>query len=274
VIATLVVPVAFATAGDDQSEKAELDKQSKRRLEFMQAAIAELDVSPGEIQNAAALKFGKTSSLRYNDPTRQLGATAKGLVDAGVWRLGEGGRPTALVTLEIYRIDARSARLCYEFATLTPMRFSLVSPRGPQWAPAGTDLKMARLADSSRPAESPKARLIQMRQICRRFAVHETLGTGDKVECRLLSQPIDRYDDDKAGISDGAIFVFANGTNPELAILLECNAEQWMYGAVRLSSAALFADLDGQQFYEVPASFDQPVSAPYRGTCATVSLED
>src|SRR5713101_3307313 len=101
----------------------------------MQATIGELDVSSSQIQAAPALKLGKSPLLRYNDPTRQLGDTTKGLLDAGVWRLGESGRPTALVTLEIYRVEGRTAFLCYEFASLVPSRFSLVSPRGPQWNP-------------------------------------------------------------------------------------------------------------------------------------------
>lgn len=273
VIAMFVAQGALLSAGDDETEKATLEKQSKRRLELMQAAIAEMEGSSSQIHNAAALKLGKSPSLRYNDPTRQLRDT-KGLLDAGVWRMGEDGRPTALVTLEIYRVDGKSAQLCYEFVSLTPSRFSLVSPRGPQWTPTGTELKMVRLEDAPRPGESRTARLIQMRQICRRFTVRETLGNGDQVECRLLTQPIDRYADDAAGISDGAIFVFANGTNPELAVILECNAEQWTHGAARLSSALLFAELDGKKYFEAPQRFDQPPSAPYRGTCESVTLED
>jgi hypothetical protein len=260
--------------GDDEADKVEREKQSKRRLEFMQSVIDDLKVSSSEIESDSALKLGKSPLLRYNDPTRGLGDRSKGLMDAGVWRLGESGRPTALVTLEIYRVQADRAILSYEFASLVPSRFAIVSPRGPTWRPTRTDLKMVRLPDVPRPADSPKARLVQMRQLLRRFSVHETLDTGDKVECRLLPQPIDRYADEKAGISDGAIFVFANGTNPELAVLLECNADDWTYGVVRLSSAALFAELDGQQFYEAPQSFGQPPSAPYLGTTHQITLDE
>jgi hypothetical protein len=268
------MPVGRLCAGDDEPDKSQQDKQSKRRLEFMQSAVDELKVSSREIQTAAALKFVKGRLLRYNDPTRQLADRSKGLLDAAVWRLGETGRPTALVTIEIYRVKNDTAVLSYEFVSLTSSRFSIVSPRGPTWNPDSTNLKMASLPDAARPAESPKARLIQMRQICRRFSVHESLSGGDNVECRLLTQPIDRYTDEGSGISDGAIFVFANGTNPELALVLECNADQWSFGAVRLSSAALFADLDGKQFFEAQQSYGQSTSAPYLGTGREVTLEE
>jgi hypothetical protein len=100
------------------------------------------------------------------------------------------------------------------------------------------------------------------------------MPNGDKVECRLLTQPIDRYADEKSGITDGAIFAFANGTNPEVALLLEASSEQWLFGALRLSSAALLGELDGETFYEAPSSFTQTSSAPYIGVALPIKLEE
>jgi hypothetical protein len=257
----------------DDSKTPERDQRSRYRLELMQSTIDDLQIASKDIQQASALKAGRTPLLRYNDPTRSLESTA-GLLDAGVWRIGETGRPTALVTLEIYRGDKGKAVLSYEFVSLVAAQLAIESPRGPAWQPTGTELKMTRLPDGPRPIDSPKARLVQMRQLSRRFAVHETLDKGEKVECRLLSQPIDRYADDDRNISDGAIFVFANGTNPELGLLLECDASDWSYGVVRLSAAALFADLDGKQFFEAPSRFGQPRSAPYMGTTHPITLEE
>ncbi len=260
--------------GADEPDKAERDERSRHRLEFMQSVIDELEVSSRDIRDEAALRLGKSPVLRYNDPTRNLGGQTTGLQDGGVWRLGATGRATALVTLEIYRGRENKAVLSYEFVSLVPAQLAIVSPRGPSWNPAGTDLKMALLPEAPRPVDSPKARLAQMRQMSRRFSVHETLDTGDKVECRLLTQPIDRYSDEKAGITDGAMFVFANGTNPELGLLLECNAEEWSYGIVRLSAATLLADLDGKPFFEDKQRFSQPRTAPYMGTTHPIPFEE
>src|SRR5580704_4906111 len=44
-----------------------------------------------------------------------------------------------------------------------------------------------------------------------------------EIECRLLPQPIDRYKSAAQKIVDGAIFVYANSTNPELAVVLRRN---------------------------------------------------
>ena len=258
----------------DDSKTQGRDQRSRYRLELMQSTIDNLQIASKEIQPDSALKPGRTPLLRYNDPTRSLGDATTGLLDAGVWRIGETGRPTALVTLEIYRAQKDKAILSYEFLSLVPAQLVIESPRGPTWHPTGTELKMTRLADAARPADSPKARLAQMRLISRRFSVHETLDTGEKVECRLLSQPIDRYADEDRHIADGAIFVFANGTNPELGLLLECDADDWSYGVARLSAAALFAELDGKRFFEAPQRFNQPRSAPYLGTTHPIAFED
>jgi hypothetical protein len=257
----------------DDSKTGERDQRSRYRLELMQSTIDDLQIASKEIQPDSALKPGRTPLLRYNDPTRSLEATT-GLLDAGVWRIGDTGRPTALVTLEIYRAQKDKAILSYEFLSLAPAQLVIESPRGPTWHPTGTELKMTRLADAARPADSPKARLVQMRQISRRFSVHQTLDKGEKVECRLLSQPIDRYADEARHIADGAIFVFANGTNPELGLLLECDADDWSYGVARLSAAALFAERDGKPFFEAPQRFNQPGSAPYLGTTHPIAFED
>jgi hypothetical protein len=102
------------------------------------------------------------------------------------------------------------------------------------------------------------------------------LAAGDSVECRLLPQPIDRYRGAEAGALDGAVFAFANGTNPELGLILECTEQAWSYGACRLSSAALVAALDGKEFFTAEAvnSLRAPISASYRATQHTIDLPD
>jgi hypothetical protein len=85
-----------------------------------------------------------------------------------------------------------------------------------------------------------------MRQLARRFAVHETVN-DQVIECRLLAQPIDRYQSPEDEIEDGAIFAFANGTNPEIGLVLECDKAAWTYGTVRLSAAESVVKLDGRE---------------------------
>jgi hypothetical protein len=87
--------------------------------------------------------------------------------------------------------------------------------------------------------------------MAKRFAVRETLN-GEPFPCRLLPQPIDRYQATKDNIVDGAIFAFANGTNPETGLVLECNNSSWSYGILRLSSAEARVQFDGREVAAYP----------------------
>lgn len=251
----------------------EASAASARRLAIMQSAIDDFTASSQTIAKPAALKFAPRPLLRYSDETRGEATQTTGALDAAVWRLGGEGRPTALVTLEIDRRRQGGHQLIYEFVSLAPSPFELKSARGPKWIAPYSELKIVPLEDGPAPADSPRARLTQMRKLARRFTTQEQIES-DTIECRLLSQPIDRYEDQPAGIQDGAMFVFANGTNPELGLLLECSGERWSYGMFRLSAAALFAHLDGKLVFEAPRVVQDPVSAPYTAVWHPIDLQE
>jgi hypothetical protein len=235
-----------AWGAEDQPQAKEREP-SKSRLELMQHTIVGLEAGPDEKLGKAALAFVAKPLLRYSDPTR--GTTeANVLLDATVWRLGEKGRPTALVTLEIYRASEENNILAYEFLSLSPAKFSLKHKRHEKvaWEAAGDALQLKGLPGAPKPAASAAARLLQMRQLARKFTAREKIKDTD-IQCRLLPQPIDRYHSKEAGILDGAIFVYANGTNPELGVLLECNEKEWSYGIARLSSVESKVELDGKE---------------------------
>jgi len=229
------------------------DPQAKRRLELMQAAVGSLEPTSAEIKPAALAPAAKPL-LRYSDPTRGgVGVDFKApekdnvLVDAGVWRLGAAGRPTALVTIEIYQAADRSRVVSFEFLSLTDKTFSLKhKTQTVRWDATGSALELKELPDAPKPAATPAARLVQMRQQARRFAARERFKT-ETAECRLIAQPIDRYQSKTEGIEDGAVFALANGTNPEIGVVIESDGKRWRYGVLRLSSAESRTTLDGKE---------------------------
>src|SRR5437899_4219986 len=83
-----VLGVAALLRGSESRDQD--DPQAKERLEFMKAEVGSLELESSELRPKAAFTFVSKPLLRYSDPTRD------GL-DAGVWRLGTEGRPTALV---------------------------------------------------------------------------------------------------------------------------------------------------------------------------------
>ena len=234
---------ALAPAG----ASAEDDPGAKKRLDVMRGAVENLDARAADLK-PEALAPAPEPLLRYSDPTRggvKDEFNNNVLVDATVWRLGAEGRPTGLVTLEIYRFPDGAQLLSYEFLSMTETRFALKhkTEEWVRWDATGSGLALKDLPDAPKPAATAPARMAQMRKLARRFGAKETYN-GETVECRLIAQPIDRYKSDAQKITDGAIFALANGTNPEIGIVLECGAEKWSYGVLRLSGAKTAITLD------------------------------
>jgi len=214
----------------------------------MQAAVESLEIDAANLKSKAASKVASKPLLRYSDPTRDGADRADSfLLDAGVWRLGTEGRPTALICIEIYQSADKSRSLSYEFTSLTEAKFSLKhKTKDIRWDPRVSGLNLKELPDAPKPAATAAARLTQMRQQSRRFAAKERLK-DDTVECRLIAQPIDRYQSEAEKIDDGAIFALANGTNPEIGIVFESDGKIWRYGTLRLSGADVSVLLDGKE---------------------------
>jgi hypothetical protein len=160
-----------------------------------------------------------------------------------------------------------------EITSLTPLPFTLDAMGQKTWELTNTEVTMMRLADAPMPATSERARLTQMRELARRFAVHETIAE-DKIECRLMPQPIDRYTDPEDHIVGGAAFAFANGTNPEAGVLLETDGKTWSYGTFRLSTAAVFVELDGKLVADLPKVVNAALPGPYIARVLPSSLAE
>jgi hypothetical protein len=263
-----------AFGADDEAQLTKADKRAARRLEIMRGAIDDFQLSSTEIADASALTFSDHPLLRYHDQSREAGQGIKGVIDATLWRLGMAGRPKAVITLEIYLVEQGDPVLTYEFVSLTPQKFDMKRALGvASWIPHSTDLSMTELNEVPAPADAPKPRLAQMRELARRFTAQEELQ-GQRISLRLLAQPIDRYSDASAGILDGTVFVFANGTNPEMGLLLECTNKRWSYGLFRLASAQPFAQFDAKPLEVTAKPKGYPVDAPYTATRHSSSLPD
>jgi len=249
VAALMWLQASFALGQEGAAREAAV----KSRMALMQATVAGYDFSSDELKADPSGTFVPKPLLRYSDATRDLmDAKASGLVDAGVWRLGMEGRPTALVVLEIYLSAEGKGTLAHEFVSLSEEKFSLTHPQhSVAWEASGTDLELARITADRPPARSAPLRLTQMRSLAHRFTAKETIN-DNVIKCRLLPQPLTRYESETNGILDGAVFAFANGTNPEIGVVLEADKESWKYGVVRLGAAKATVDLDGREVASFP----------------------
>ena len=199
---------------------------ASQRLEAMQKRVTAADVDSSEA--GFPEKFSAKPIFRFSDP-------ARGCVAAAVWKLGEKGRPQALITTELHRTTYGKPCIGYEYSSLTTTKFS-VNSDDIQWSPKGTLYEFKSVPNGPVPDKTALRRLIQMREIAKRFAGVEDVDK-ERCELRLLTQPVDRYVPSNAENADGAIFLFAFGTNPEVVLLLESDGTKWSYAAGRMTGA-------------------------------------
>src|SRR5262245_17736605 len=202
--------------------------------------------------------------LRYTDNTRLT-------TDSSLWIFGAAGRPTAIVAIEHYPKGADAKRWICEVASLSNERISVEYGREIDWTANRPGLELMRLEGAPAPAEQAAARLTQIKQIQRRFTAHERASIEGRIELRPLAKPLYRYQDAEKGIIDGAIMSFANGTNPEVLLVLEARtadqeAALWHFGLLQLTGEAVFGELDGKEIWtrglaEPPARRDAYVNA-------------
>jgi hypothetical protein len=243
----LVVAGMMASIGHadekNQAGKSRDEVLAIRRFELMQKRVASAKVESAERGFPQA--FTLDPIFKYNDPTR-------GFVAGAVWKLGDEGRPKALLATELRR-SSRTLQgkptISYEYTSLTPTPFLLRSD-DMGWSPTGTRFAFKPIPKAPAPEATPERRLRQLREIARRFASNEEINQ-EKQELRLLSTPVDRYTPSKADRADGAIFFFTLGTNPEVVLLIETDGKEWSYAAGRMTGAQVVVlTLDGANVWE------------------------
>jgi hypothetical protein len=179
---------------------------------------------------------------RWTDPTRPFSGGA-------LWVWKSGGRPVAVMGIELY------AAWSLEFVSLST---GLVEAQDGQfhWRPQKAGLEFKEIPGAPAPADDQPKRLRQIRDVLKRMSASEFYD-GRHYALRLLSHPIDRYADPASGVVDGAIFIYANGTNPEALLLIEARRKgtgspAWSYAAAPLTRAQPTLKLDGKEFWMSP----------------------
>jgi hypothetical protein len=103
--------------------------------------------------------------------------------------------------------------------------------------------------------ESRIVRLSQMRTISREFTVQKTDREKVSRELRLLPQPVYRYPEDAMSGLDGALFVFVQGTRPEVSLLVEArpiaDGLAWHYAFARMNSVQFVAKHEDREVWRV-----------------------
>lgn len=191
--------------------------------------------------------------LRYTNPTLFL-------VDGTLWVWGERGRPTAVMKLGLAAPTGRERRWRCRVNALSPKQIEVEFDDGVTWSSQKDGLHLRPLSDTPAPVDAAAHRLIQAKDIARRLSASmQSANPSGRIELRLLSRPIDRYSDPKAGLLDGFLFSFVYGNTPSALLLLEAcsegaNKQSWRCAMVRQGAAAATALLDGKPFWSVTSA--------------------
>ena len=155
--------------------------------------------------------------------------------DVFVWTAD--GRPEAVAS--IYRFYSPDPHRADEFHSLALGKLIAERDGVTVWTPSRPRVGVE--ADPRRPvpADSAAARLRQMRPWRRSSPAARPTAQGVDSDMRLLAQPIYRYENTKGDLIDGGLFVFVQGTDPEVFLLIEARrpprgAPEWRFGATRM----------------------------------------
>jgi hypothetical protein len=225
----------------DRKALSEKDK-AEQRMKFMIQALEKYEAEyPGDPPQISRLH--PKLLLRWSNPLTTIR-------DGALVVYTRGGRPDVVCEFHIHN----ESKFGHEFS---PIRYEAMKlKRGEQTVFAADNgwFKFQDLPDAPRPADKAAQRLSQMRQIAERFTVVDLFGRdGDELQhyvLRLMPQPVYRYEEADEKV-DGAMFVFAQGTNPEAVVLVEAIGEgkqaRWRYGFAPTTMYEVTAHVGGEE---------------------------
>jgi len=205
----------------------------------------------------------------YPRPLLTYGDSARSNKDGTLWAFGDTGRPLAI--LELYQGNETNTRWTHAVTLTGNVTVTMKTPVAAVWKPAATQIEPVAFAGAEPPLDREQRRLRQIKELSRKFTAHEFWDPeNSRFEMRLLAQPVHRYSDAESGIHDGAVFILAHGTNPEVVVLIEAlgktlDTARWHYSLARLGSAELHVELDGKEVWKqgrTPGVVGQPID-PY-----------
>jgi len=238
---------ATARTADGAAQSPPANEPSSAEKEQLRTArqhVQRLKMRLGESGDAVEL---------LEDPLLAFGDAARGNSHGTLWGFGSNGRPDAL--MELWQLSDSPGVWYQSFIRVGDRPLLLEPPDGRRWQPPDGKIARTALAGAEPPVANRPGRLRQLRSLARRFTAHES-GDADhlRTELRTLAQPVRRYDDADGGIQDGAIFIFAHGTNPEAILLVEAlgttvDESRWHYSLFPTTSADLHVEVDGKDIW-------------------------
>jgi hypothetical protein len=200
-----------------------------------------------------ALSLHEKSVLSSANPERKDGSAVF------VW-LHEG-RPAVIGRVFQYQQSGRIVRK-HSLHSLVAVELEAKFGDKLAWTPDKPGIEWKAPPDAPVVAATQKERRAQMQQLAKPFKVNQT-DTKEKVtEMRLAPQPVHEYSAPKAGVTDGAIFAYLIGNEPQAILLVECFDEKgktsFRYAFARFNFQKQTAKLGDKTVWDV--EYDRAMS--------------
>jgi hypothetical protein len=225
--------------------------KADERLEFMKAEAAAYRIAKID---------GRETPLKFREqPAFRLGKQpADDLEDGAIffW-LGEDGRPEASLQIFLVKNAASPNGLwAHEFNSLTTSSLAGTRRGSPSWSPNRPAVEYHRLVDVPKPAATAALRARQMRTIAKDFHATDYFKDKSWSDLRLLPTPVARYGKEGSTVIDGALFVFAIGTDPEVCLFLEArqgkSGPEWFYALGPLTCFSVKGTYKQKEVWDLP----------------------
>jgi hypothetical protein len=233
---------AFAEPADEQVEK----ERSAKALELCRKGAKEYRLCLEDAQRTE-LELKSDPVLRWSNP-------AVGSIHSGIFIWTHEGRPAAVAS--VFKWFHPRMEMAFEVHSLSTTRLVGMLGTKEVWKSSRPGVEYKSIPGAAVPAGSAAARLVQMRTMSSDFVVEKTDRDDDsKQRMRLLTQPVYRYSSKSVQVTDGAMFAFVQGTDPEVLLLLEAQELQsgpvWKFALARMNSTAFNVTYKDEQAWAV-----------------------
>jgi hypothetical protein len=198
-----------------------------------------------------------------DDPSFRMGKqSADDVLDGAIffWA-GDEGRPEA--ALQVFQVKDQTpagGHWVQEFISLSPGTFTATRNGKSSWSPRQAGVVLRPVPGAPRPADTSAQRSRQMRTLAQDFRVSDDFKDKGWSELRLLTTPVARYGKAGSTVSDGALFAFALGTDPEAFLFLEVregkSGPEWNYAFAPMGCFAMKGSHQGTTVWTVPLKKD------------------
>ena len=221
-------------------------------LRDMRTAVAAMKVFEKIGETLQPAKVVEDPIFRYSDPQRQI-------IDGTMWVWTIDDLPVMTMKLECCSLPEPERRWLFNVGSTSSKLIDVKWPFEHKFESKKPGLKFQPLEAAPKLTESKSGRLLQLKQLSRKFSATMlgTTGPDDTSEMRLLPTPLFRYSSKSGKIADGALFgLSATGTNPDAIVAIQWREEgitgHWEFACMGTTNGGLQIRLEDTEVWSQP----------------------